>query len=322
MRSGRARTHTGVEDVETEHFDRPRRALHLEASACELVQTPAADLDGRDHGRHLLEPARERGRRHANLVCGHVTHVGARRHLSGGIQGARGNAENNLAHVGLAEHGGETQQAGGAPHPDDEDAGGIRVERAGVADAPGRRGAGGCGRRRRGRSTRPVCRRRGSRRGRRPSQYRSVLPSSDARPHGVVAARRCVGARPPRGPRRHAGVGQELQVGVRFMRTERPITRCRRCAVLFEGVGSLASGRTRTRRRAGRSRSVLTPVAVSGPRRLVVVHGSARGVPDDLRQQGVRSCDPSGSGACRRPSPAPPRGPSSGHQVLGTSRSS
>ena len=89
-------------------------------------------------------------------------------------------AEHDLADVGLGQVAQEAQQAGGPAHPEQQHAGGVGVEGAGVADLPGAEDAGGPGPRRRATSTRPACRRRRRRAraptSRRPASRRRVLP--------------------------------------------------------------------------------------------------------------------------------------------------
>jgi hypothetical protein len=97
----------------------------------------AVDLDGADRGRHLLDRAGQPGDPGLDLV---VLQVGCRRHrddLALGVVGHRAGTEPDRRVVGLVRQRKVTQQPGGPLDPEHQQAGGHRVERAGVTDAPG-----------------------------------------------------------------------------------------------------------------------------------------------------------------------------------------
>ncbi len=126
-----ARFARGV-DVESVHCDRPRLTLDLDPGPGQLVQSFAADLDRRDHRRHLQDLTGQRRRRRADGTEVDATHIPLTRDLTRRIEGGGGSAEHHLARVGLGQIGEVPEQAGDTTEADEQDAGGVGIERARV----------------------------------------------------------------------------------------------------------------------------------------------------------------------------------------------
>ena len=103
--------------------------------AGQLVQPAAAHLHGRHHRRDLLDGAGQRRRPppapRPGVTCGHVLGPGD---LARGVERGGGGAEHDLGLVGLGQRGEEAHEPGGPAQADQQHAGGVGVEGAGVAD--------------------------------------------------------------------------------------------------------------------------------------------------------------------------------------------
>ena len=128
---------THVEHVEPRHRDRSRRELDVLARAHPGVGAHAVDLDRADRRRHLLDGAGERATPAA--IASSVTPEASAvaQHLALGVVGDGRDAEPDRGVVGLVGEREVAEQPGGALEPEDEHAGGHRVERAGMADLAG-----------------------------------------------------------------------------------------------------------------------------------------------------------------------------------------
>ena len=125
-------------DVEAVDRHRPGRPLDLDALAGQLVQAAAADLERRHHRRHLHDRRRSRwsATARADVVEVDVGHVVAGDDLAGGVEGRRLHAEHDLARCrscgrSVRKRSSRVTDA----DADEQHAGGVGVERAGVADA-------------------------------------------------------------------------------------------------------------------------------------------------------------------------------------------
>lgn len=107
-------------------------ALYLFAAAVELVEAFAPYLDGGGHRRGLEELAREAPR--GGVESRFVGERGIRQdgYVAVGVQSVGDGAEAGGGGVGLIEAGYVAGEAGGAANEEDEEAGGKRVESAGV----------------------------------------------------------------------------------------------------------------------------------------------------------------------------------------------
>ncbi len=119
---------------ETVDRHRPMLSLHLDALAGQVVQAPPVHFHGRHHRRDLKNVPGECCRRRLRLFEGDPGHVVAGHHVAARVQGRGLGAQHDLADVGLGQGGEEAQQTGGPAHPEQQDAGGVGVERAGMAD--------------------------------------------------------------------------------------------------------------------------------------------------------------------------------------------
>src|SRR5207249_177551 len=99
-----------------------------------FVEAPPVHLDRRDHRRDLGDRAQEPGQHRLQALPVQVGHGPAVGLGAGGVEGVGGHAEGDLAPVDLAGLGEEAQEAGGPAEADEEDTGGVGVERPGVAD--------------------------------------------------------------------------------------------------------------------------------------------------------------------------------------------
>ena len=112
-----------------------RRALDLLAPPGEIVEAAAVDLDRRHHRGDLVDVADE-CRRGALDLFPRDRHRPPIEDLTRRVERARGDAERDLAPVLLARFLEEAQEPRAAPEPDEQHAGRVGIERAGVADAP------------------------------------------------------------------------------------------------------------------------------------------------------------------------------------------
>ncbi len=122
------------------HGDRPGGQVHVLPGPDPGVGAPAVDLHRAHRARHLVDLAGERRHRRADGVVGDRVHrlrVRLREHLTLGVVGGGGGAEHHRGQIGLAVQGEVAQQLGRPLDPQDEDAGGHRVERARVPDLAG-----------------------------------------------------------------------------------------------------------------------------------------------------------------------------------------
>ena len=158
---GRLRVRTGRELLDLEPVDahRPRRPLDLLPGPGQLVEATPADLHRRDHRRELLDVADEARERALDLVAGE-RHGALVEDLARGVERAGGDAEHDPAPVGLALLREVAQQAGGAAEPDEQHAGGVGIEGAGVTRPGAGRRPCASDRRRRATCSPPACRRR------------------------------------------------------------------------------------------------------------------------------------------------------------------
>ena len=131
----RHRVRPGLEALDGEALDvhGAGRALHLLAAAGEIVEAPAADAQRAHHRRDLLDVADEAGRGGVDLLAGHRQRATVE-HRAGRVERARRDAEHDVAPVDLRAVLEVAQQPGDPPEPDEQHAGRVRVERAGVPD--------------------------------------------------------------------------------------------------------------------------------------------------------------------------------------------
>ena len=124
-------------DVERVDAHRPRRALDLLARARELVQPAAADLQRRDHRRHLLDVADERARI-AVATSASVTGIGrAFEHRARRVERVGRDAERRrVPRYVLRRLLQEAQQPRDPAEADEQHAGRVGIERARVPDPP------------------------------------------------------------------------------------------------------------------------------------------------------------------------------------------
>ena len=118
-----------------EGVDGYRATLALDgyAPALEVVESFAADFEGRGHRWDLEDFTDERGKCVADsLFAGHGSVE--RGDVSVCVQGVGGGAEVGRGGVALVQGGDVAGEAGGASEEEDQDAGGERVEGAGMAD--------------------------------------------------------------------------------------------------------------------------------------------------------------------------------------------
>ena len=118
-------------------MDRHRswRSLDLDALTSEFVEPLAVDADRRHHRRDLLDVTDEvLGHGAAGVVERHARHVVRRQHVSRVVERRGRGAQDDLAGVALAGLLDEAEQPCRLADRDDEDAGGIGVERARVTD--------------------------------------------------------------------------------------------------------------------------------------------------------------------------------------------
>ena len=107
--------------------------LDLLALARQLVQPAAVDLERGDHRWHLLDVADERRHRGADVLLGDG-HLPSRQLLARGVERARGDTEGDDAAVLLRRLLQEPHEPRDPAEPDEEHAGRVGVERAGMTD--------------------------------------------------------------------------------------------------------------------------------------------------------------------------------------------
>jgi hypothetical protein len=97
------------------------------------VEPASTDLDRRHHRRELLDVSDEAPRRGLDLVAGD-RHGRLIDDVPGGVERGGGDPERDGPAVLLALFLQEAQQSGGATQADEQDAGGVGIQRAGVTD--------------------------------------------------------------------------------------------------------------------------------------------------------------------------------------------
>ena len=123
-----------VRDLEPIHVHGPRRDRDVRTRTDQLVRPLTVDLDRRDLRRHLQDVSAQRLRRPVDLLAGDRARVGARADLSLGVVGRGRLAEPDRRVVALVGQREVAEQPGRTPEAEQQDAGGHRVEGAGVAD--------------------------------------------------------------------------------------------------------------------------------------------------------------------------------------------
>ena len=101
------------------------------------VGTHAVDLDSRDRRRHLVQGAGERLDSALQGGVGDARCLALLDHVAFGVIGDGRHAEPQRRFVRLVGQRQVAEQPGGAPDPEHQDAGGHRVEGAGMAHLPG-----------------------------------------------------------------------------------------------------------------------------------------------------------------------------------------
>ena len=145
-RSGSSPARPASPHLEAVDGDRAGLALDLDALAGQLVQALAVDLDRRHHRRHLQDVAGEARRpRPAPSSSVDAAHVPGAGDLAGRVERGGLGAEHDHAGVGLGREAEVAQQPGDLADAEEQHAGGVGVERAGVADLAGAEHAAGLG---------------------------------------------------------------------------------------------------------------------------------------------------------------------------------
>ena len=115
--------------VEAVHGHRSGTSFHLTALPSDLVESPATNPDRRHHGRNLLDLANERPCGGHHLVRIHGRHVVNGGHLARGVQRRCLGAQDDPARLLLGQGRKEAEQAGGPTHTENQDPGGVGVQR-------------------------------------------------------------------------------------------------------------------------------------------------------------------------------------------------
>ena len=98
------------------------------------MQTPATNVEGRHHRRHLGDRAGQSPGRGPGRFQGHAAHVPPTGDLAAGVQSRGGDAQDDFARVGLRQVRDEAKQSGHPTQSDQEDSSRVGVEGPAVAN--------------------------------------------------------------------------------------------------------------------------------------------------------------------------------------------